>query len=95
MVEGGWGSDVVGIPEEEVWEVRITRHGFPYGWYAIIIYTVGGHIEEVTTEFRSEPFIVDIMIYIFLYSLMVGFILWLYRLYALKSGNTSPIKPQK
>ena len=75
----GWQSDLVGIPAEEFWEVAITRHGFPFGWYAIIRYTLGGQLETETFEFRSEVFIIDTIIYATVYSVIATFILWAYR----------------
>ena len=79
IISYGWQSDLVGIPAEEFWEVAITQHGFPFGWYAIIRYTLGGQLETETFEFRSEVFIIDTIIYIIVYSVIATFILWGHR----------------
>lgn len=79
VVSSGWCSDLVGIPPEEFWEVTIIRHGFPFGWYAIIRHTLGGQLETETFEFCSEVFIIDTIIYATVYSVIATFILWAYR----------------
>ena len=72
----GWGTDVRGLPAEELWEFAITQHGYPAGWYSIIRYTLGGQLESERFEFRPEPFIMDTVIFIIIYSLIATFILW-------------------
>jgi hypothetical protein len=75
----GWQSDLVGIPAEEFWEVNITQRGFPCGYYVIIRHTVGGLLKTEKIEFHSEAFIMDIVIYVIIYSVIASFILWRYR----------------
>lgn len=71
----GWGTDRRGITPEEIKEVAITQHGFPFGWYAIIRYTSGGELESETFEFRSDAFIWNTILYIVMYSVIATFIL--------------------
>jgi len=83
VVSGGWGSNVVGGQQsEELWEVAITRHGFPFRWYSTYRYTLGGQLETETFEFHSRLFTIDTITYITVYSVIATFTLWAYRAHA-------------
>ncbi len=73
-------------PEGEEPLVTGTKYGFPLGWYHELRYD--SHIEE--TRFISAAFIIDTITYLIVFSLMVRFFLWLYRLYTSKSQNKIP-----